>query len=121
MRIETLMKRLDAEFEFSEMYDYLEDEINPGATLLIPHFKDKQRPWIQKAYTEWLRGDRTIVMVAPLKTSCKYFKRYLMDVAEVRPVKESLTYDDQRVTNPMIIAIYWRRPSNELSFTVTFP
>jgi hypothetical protein len=120
MRIDTLKKRLHAEFEFSEAYDYLEDEIGPGAILLTPHFKDRQRPWMLKAYQQWLRGDRTIVLVAPLKTSCKYFKKYVIDVAEIRPVKDSLTYDDQRVTNPMIIAVYRSRPSNELNFTVTF-
>jgi hypothetical protein len=120
MKIQTLKKRLNAEFEFSEVYDYLEDEFEPGAILLTPHFKDRQRPWMKKAYQQWLRGDRTIVLVSPLKTSCKYFKRYLKDVAEVRQVKESLTYNNQRVTKPMIIAVYKCRPSDEINFVVTF-
>jgi len=120
MKIDTLKKRLDTEFDFSEVYDYLEEEFESGTILLTPHFKEKQRPWMQKAYQQWMRGERTIVLVAPQKTTCKYFKRYLTEVAEVRPVTQPLTYDNQVVMNPMIIAVYWRRPSSEPNFSVSF-
>ena len=120
MKIDTLKKKLDTEFNFSELYETLEmDGFSPGAILLTPHYKDKQRPWMTKAYAEWMKGDRTIVLVAPLKLSCRYFKKYLTDVAEVRHIKEPLTYNNHRATNPMIIAVYWKRMLNP-NFIVTF-
>jgi hypothetical protein len=120
MRIDTLKKRLNEEFVFSESYDFLKDEFDPGAILLTPNYKDRQRPWMQKAYQQWMRGDRTIVLVAPMKPSCNYYKKYLTDVAEVRRVKGILLYNNQRVKDPMIIAVYWKRPSSEPNFIVSF-
>jgi len=120
MKIETLKNRLNEEFVFSESYDFLKDEFDPGVILLTPNFRDKQRPWMQKAYQQWYRGDRTIVLVAPMRTSCKYYKKYLTDVAEVRHVKGGLTYNNQRATDPMIIAVYWKRPSFQPNFIMTF-
>ena len=120
MKIDTLKKRLNAEFDFSEVYDYLEtDSFNPGTILLTPNLKERQRPWMEKAYDEWMKGDRTIVLVAQQK-SCIYFKKYLGDVAEIRQIKETMTYNNNRVMNPMIIAIYWKRPSDQPNFTVSF-
>jgi hypothetical protein len=121
MKIDTLKKRLATEFNFSEAYEALEmDDFNPGTILLTPHYRERQRPWMTKAYDEWMKGDRTIVLVAPLKLSCRYFKRYLTDVAEVRHIKEHLTYNNDRATSPMIIAIYRKRLMGEPNFVVTF-
>jgi len=120
MKIETLKKRLNAEFNFSETHEVLEQEgFAPGAILLVPRQREQQRPWMTRAYDEWLRGDRTIVLIAPLKPTCKYFNKYVTDVADIRPI-ECLTYNNHKVTNPMIIAIYNKRVLGEPNFTVSF-
>jgi hypothetical protein len=122
MKIETLKKKLNTEFNFSESHDILDprESFDEGVILLTPHYKDKQRPWITKAYNEWVRGDRTIVLVAPLKPTCNYFKKYLSDVAEVRAVKDPLDYNKQRANSPMIIAIYKQRLVDTPNFTISF-
>lgn len=122
MRIDSLKKKLQAEFNFSEVYDSYEPDthFNPGAILLVPHYREKQRPWMTRAYNEWVRGDRTIVLISPLKITCKYFKKYLTDVAEVRPIKGPLQYSNHKIINPMIIAVYKKRELGEPKFIVSF-
>lgn len=122
MKIDALKKKLQSEFNFSETYEMLDpyQTFNIGSILLAPYYREKQRPWMSKAYQEWMKGERTIVLIAPLKTSCKYFKKYLTDVAEVRLIKEPLYYNNHRVTDPMIIAVYWRRIVGEPNFTISF-
>ena len=132
MRIDTLKKRLNTEFNFSETHESLESDIrfNSGSILLTPNYREKQRPWMQKAYNEWLKGDKTIVLVSPLKDTCRYFKKYVTDVAEIRHIKDSLsyttvrasdgTYKSHRVKNPMIIAVYWKIIVGEPEFCVSF-
>jgi hypothetical protein len=121
MRLDTLKKRLNNEFKFSESYETLNvDSFEPGDILLTPHYREQQRPWIQKAYDEWLKGDRTVVLICPLKINCIYFKKYVNDVAEVRHIKEPLSYNNHRVTKPMIIAIYNKRMTQIPNFIVSF-
>lgn len=121
MRIETLKKKLNAEFNFVQTLESLDQLPQSGTLLLVPSYKEKQRLWIIKAYNEWVKGDKTIVLVAPLKTSCFYFKKYVTDVAEIRPVKEYLTYNNNhRVIKPMMVAIYNKIITNEPNFLVSF-
>jgi hypothetical protein len=131
MRVDTIKKRLTDEFNFSEIYESLGTEsFDPGNILLIPRYREQQRPWMTKAYNEWLRGDRTIVLICPIKTNCKYFKKYVTNAAQIRPIEGTLTYsksgvldgtcvNNRRISNPMIIAIYWKRIL-EPNFLVTF-
>jgi len=123
MRLDALKKKLDSEFNFTEIYDTLGTEtdttFNTGSMLLVPHYREQQRPWMTRAYDEWLKGNRTIVLIAPLKTSCRYFKKYVSDVAEIRPI-ESLYSNNHKIVTPMIIAIYKKRIIGESSFTVSF-
>jgi hypothetical protein len=121
MRLETLKKKLNAEFNFVQTPESLDQEFETGTILLAPSYREKQRLWILKAYNEWVKGNKTIVLVAPLKLSCRYFKKYVTDVAEVRPVKEYLTYNNNhRVTKPMMVAIYNRITTDQPNFTITF-
>jgi hypothetical protein len=122
MKITDLKKRLQAEFNFSEEYDKLDGmkSFDTGTILLSPHFTQNQRPWVTKAYNEWLYGGRTIVLIVPQKSTCKYFKKYLTDVAEVRRIKEPLYYDKYNGIISMIIAVYWKREIGERNFIVTF-
>ena len=122
MKIDTLKKKLYAEFDFSEAYEELEPAqiFNPGSILLTPYYREHQRPWMTIAYEEWLKGDKTIVLICPVKPTCRYFKKLVTDVAEIRPIKEVLDYSNYRVIKPMIIAIYRKRISGEPNFTVSF-
>lgn len=123
MKLETLKKKLDAEFKFSEVYDSLgketDDISDTGSILLIPNYREQQRPWTTKAYNEWLKGDRTIVLIAPFKKTCKYFKKYVIDIAEIRPI-ETLYSNNHKIITPMIIAIYKKRILGEPNFCVSF-
>jgi hypothetical protein len=122
MKIDTLKKKLNAEFDFSEVYEELgpAQSFKPGSILLTPHYREHQRPWMNIAYEEWVKGDRTIVLICPVKPTCRYFKKLVTDVAEIRPIKEVLDYSDHRVLKPMIVAIYRKRITGVSSFTVTF-
>ena len=122
MKIDTLKKKLNTEFTFSKTYESLEvnTKFDAGNILLTPNHREKQRPWMKKAYDEWLKGDRTIVLISPLKATCKYFKKYVTDVAEVRTIKEPLTCNNHRIINTMIIAVYWRKILGEPNFCVSF-
>jgi hypothetical protein len=120
MKLEALKNKLEEEFNFSEVYEELEPEhFSPGTILLMPYHREYQRPWMTKAYNEWLNGDRTIVLVAPLKSTCRYFKRYVTDVAEIRPIK-TLYCNNHKILTPMVIAIYKKRVIGEPNFCVSF-
>jgi hypothetical protein len=130
MRIETLKKKLNTEFNFTETHDSLEQaKFNSGIILLTPNYREKQRPWMQKAYNEWLKGDKTIVLISPLKDTCRYFKKFVTDVAEVRRIPalsystlraSDGTYKSHKVKNPMIVAVYWKIIVGEPEFCVSF-
>lgn len=123
MRLDTLKKKLETEFEFSEIYDTLQDCKEPfetGTILLEPNYREYQRPWMTKAYNEWLRGDRTIVLIAPLKPTCRYFKKYVTDICEIRPIKALVDCNNHKILVPMIIAIYKKRVLGEPNFCVSF-
>ena len=120
MKIEALKKKLEAEFNFSEIYDTLEkDPFEPGNILLMPYYREYQRPWLQKAYNEWLKGDRMIILIAPLKPTCRYFKKYVTDVCEIRPIN-NLYSNNHKILIPMVIAIYKKRVLGEPNFCVSF-
>jgi len=121
MRLETLKKKLEAEFNFSEIYETLaQEQFQPGNILLLPSYREYQRPWMTKAYYEWVKGDRTIVLVAPLKPTCRYFKKYVTDIAEIRPIPKLSDSNHKFIKKPMIIAIYKMRVLGEPNFTVSF-
>jgi hypothetical protein len=122
MRLETLKKKLEHEFNFTEIHEKLESDqrFDPGNILLLPFYREYQRPWMTKAYYEWLRGDRTIVLICPVKPTCRYFKKYVTDVAEIRPINKLSDNNHTFIKKPMIIAIYNKRVLGEPNFTVTF-
>ena len=121
MRLDTLKKRLNKEFNFSEMYEELQSKsFDPGNILLTPYYREQQRPWIQKAYDEWITGNKLVVLVCLLKPTCKYFKKYVSDVAEIRHIQEPVIYNGHRITKSMIIAIYNKRIIDTPNFIVSF-
>jgi hypothetical protein len=124
MTIEEYKKKIDAEFHFSESYcddNQLNIYFNPGTILLTPMTSHNHRRWISKAFFEWERGGRTIVVITQFKTGCKYFKNLVTAVAEVRLINECLIYDNKKFPNKqMIMAIYKAKPLKELNHLVTF-
>jgi hypothetical protein len=119
MKIETLVKRLNAEHNFTEVFNTLGYAFNPGSILLLPDPTEKQRPWVEKAYSQWIRGGRTIVLIAPYKDNCSYFEKYCSAVAQIKTVSD-LIINNERVTKPMIIATYDKIPLKEPDFVVRF-
>lgn len=120
MKLDTLKKKLEAEFEFTEIYETLAPEpFQIGNILLMPFYKEYQRPWLYKAYNEWLKGGRTIVLITPFKPTCRYFKKYLADVAQIRHI-HTLSDNNHKFMKPMIIAVYSKRVIGEPNFTVSF-
>lgn len=121
--IEEYKNTISGEFVFSECYDTddsLHRSFSVGTILLTPFIKQKQRPWLKKAFDEWNRGGRTIVLITPFRTSCKYFQEYITKNAEIRVITTSLTYKEQIVLRPMILAIFKAKPLRELNHLVTF-
>jgi hypothetical protein len=121
--IEEYKNKIKEEFNFSECYDSDENllrSFNTGTILLAPTGKQKHRPWIKKAFDEWNRGGRTILLITPFKTQCKYFQTNLSNFAEIRVITNSIKYKDHMVTKPMVLAIYKAQPFIERKHLVTF-
>jgi hypothetical protein len=121
--IDDYKNTIQNEFLFSECYDTDESLVrsfNIGTILLMPHPKHKQRPWLRKAFDEWNRGGRRVLLITPFRTSCKYFQEYLTKNAEIRVITTSLKYGEHIVLRPMILAIFKAKPLRELNHLVTF-
>jgi hypothetical protein len=122
MKLETLKKKLNAEFGFSKIYEELEEgqTFHKDNILLIAHYRDLKAVWMSVAYEESLKNNRTVVLVCPYRPKCGFYKKYVEDVAEVRLLGENLDYPKHRITKPMIIAIYRKKLNEEPNFTITF-
>jgi hypothetical protein len=121
--IDEYKKTINSEFNFSESYDgeeSLHRSFGIGTILLTPCVKQKQRPWLKKAFDEWNRGGRTILLVTPLRLTCKYFKHYLNNSVEIRVIRTPLMYKQQVILRPMVLAIFKSKPLRELNHLVTF-
>jgi hypothetical protein len=96
--------------EFHDSHTSLKAAFNTGTILLIPDFSTKQRQWIMKAYEQWNRFGRTVILVTQLKTFCAYSKDYLFKHAEIKIIYETIFINGKKVTKPMILAIYKEIP-----------
>jgi uncharacterized membrane protein len=63
-----------------------------------------------KAYEQWNRFGRTVILVTQLKTFCAYSKDYLFKHAEIKIIYETIFINGKKVTKPMILAIYKEIP-----------
>ena len=121
--VDEYINTLKKEFDITEFFDSdncLKRSFNTGTILLTPNPKLKQRNWLKKAFDEWERGGRTILLLTPVRISCKYFLKYLGRVAETRILTTHLDYKDHRATKPMVLAIYKAKPLRELNHLVIF-
>lgn len=96
--------------EFHDSHASLKAAFNPGVILLMPDFSTKQKNWIMKAYEQWMRNGRTIILVTQLKTFCAYSKEYLFRHAEIKIIYETIFINGKKITKPMILAIYKEIP-----------
>jgi hypothetical protein len=124
IKIEDYKKTLYDEFKFTQIVDdkkTLNCSFLDGTILMIPNYKERQRPWIVKAVTEWKRGNRTIVVITPLANKSKYFQNLVANSAEIRVITDYLVYNScHRVTKPMIIAIYKQKEKKVIHDTIYF-
>lgn len=124
LTIDEYKNKLNTEFNFTASYDNDNDlniPFDEGTIFLAPPIKSKQRKWLNKAFKEWQRGGRTIVIVTALKQNCKYFNELLINVSEQRLVTDYLIYKNYlRVTRPMITAIYKALPITPKNHLITF-
>jgi hypothetical protein len=124
IKIEDFKKKLDDEFKFTQIVDdkkALNFSFMDGNILLLPNHKERQRPWLLKANSEWSRGNKTIVIVTPLANKSKYFQNLVANSAEIRVITDYLVYNScHRVTKPMIIAIYKQKEKKVIHDTIYF-
>ena len=124
IKIEDYKNKLNEEFKFTQIVDdkkALNFSFLDGTILLIPNHKERQRPWIIKAITEWTRGNRTVVIITPLANKSKYFQQLVANSAEIRVITDYLVYNNcHRVTKPMIVAIYKEKAKKVIHDTIYF-
>lgn len=56
--------------------------------------------WVKKAYEEYMRGCKTIVMLLPARTDTKWFHEYIYGKAEIRFVKGRLKFGGAKDAAP---------------------
>jgi hypothetical protein len=122
--IDDFKNKLITEFQVTETYSKevdLNRSFNPGVILLAPHAKDRQSQWISKAFFEWNRTGRTVVIITPYKPLCRYFMRFIINNAQIRLITDTLIYDDNDIVRkPMIVAIFKEKPVAVKTGYITF-
>ena len=67
----------------------------PEGTKCNPPYGREIGKWVQKAYTEHVHGDVTIVMLIPARTDTSYFHDYIYGKAEIRFLRGRLKFEDE--------------------------
>ena len=65
-----------------------------GAVFCNPPYGRQVGRWVQKAYTEALENNTTIVMLLPARTDTQWFHEYIYGCAEIRFIKGRLKFTD---------------------------
>lgn len=66
-----------------------------GSVFCNPPYGRKIGKWVQKAYSEYVRGGVTIVMLIPARTDTSYFHDYIYGKAEIRFLRGRLKFEDE--------------------------
>lgn len=67
-----------------------------GSVFCNPPYGRKIGKWVQKAYSEYVRGGGvTIVMLIPARTDTSYFHDYIYGKAEIRFLRGRLKFEDE--------------------------
>ena len=103
-------KALDAEFRF----DFDPCPSNPqvdglavdwgSANFVNPPYGKEIGKWIQKGYSEWLKG-KTVVFLIPSRTDTQWWHNYIMKASEIRFVKGRLRFQGAKHNAPFPSAI----------------
>ena len=65
-----------------------------------PYGRKETGMWVKKAYEEYTRGCKTIVMLLPARTDTKWFHEYIYGKAEIRFVKGRLKFGGAKDAAP---------------------
>ena len=65
-----------------------------------PYGRKETGMWVKKAYEEYMRGCKTIVMLLPARTDTKWFHEYIYGKAEIRFVKGRLKFGGAKDAAP---------------------
>ena len=73
-----------------------------------PYGRKETGMWVKKAYEEYMRGCKTIVMLLPARTDTKWFHEYIYGKAEIRFVKGRLKFGGAKDAAPFpsMVVIY---------------
>lgn len=66
-----------------------------GAVFCNPPYGREIGKWVQKAYSEHVRGGVTIAMLIPARTDTSYFHDYIYGKAEIRFLRGRLKFEDE--------------------------
>lgn len=66
-----------------------------GAVFCNPPYGREIGKWVQKAYSEHVRGGVTIVMLIPARTDTSYFHDYIYGKAEIWFLRGRLKFEDE--------------------------
>lgn len=85
---------------FSPEENGLEKEWNGIVWCNPPYGRKETGLWVRKAYEEYMRGCKTIVMLLPARTDTKWFHEYIYGKAEIRFVKGRLKFGGAKDAAP---------------------
>lgn len=66
-----------------------------GTVFCNPPYGREIGKWVQKAYSEYVRGGVTIVMLIPARTDTSYFHDYIYGKAEIRFIRGRLKFEGE--------------------------
>lgn len=79
-----------------------------------PYGRKETGMWVKKAYEEYMRGCKTIVMLLPARTDTKWFHEYIYGKAEIRFVKGRLKFGGAKDAAPFpSMVVIWRKERDE--------
>lgn len=90
-----------------------------GVVFCNPPYGREIGKWVKKAYTEFVNGGVTVVMLIPARTDTSYFHDYIYGKAEIRFLRGRLRFEDEngRAMNPApfpsMIVIYRKKTELE--------
>ena len=109
---------LAAEYNFSETItgdEWLTQNWPEGLLLCCPGNSKKYKDFIHKVSSEWIKGDKTIVLIIKASPQCKYFQNLVLNQALITTIPNT-----NKRAKPLIKAVYEKREPITKSFTVSF-
>jgi hypothetical protein len=122
--IDELKKSLEDNFTFDFCFsesDELLKSWTAGTYFLTPNLLQNHKEWCYKAHSEWSRGNKTIILIIPIKSSTKYFQNLVLSQADCKIIPHALIYPDlKKISRAMMIAIYRAKVIPPKEFLISF-